>query len=159
MPVSQDEFREALSRFASGITIVTTKNAQGAPYGITVSAFCSVSLQPPMVLVCIEKVTGSHYALEESNVFIVNILPEGEDRISEHFASEVPDKFREIEFRSGIEGVPVLENALAVLECRLNFAYHGGDHSIFVGEVARVSVRDAEPLVYFRGEYGRFVAD
>src|SRR5438874_6221137 len=135
MPVSQNEFRAGLGRVASGITVVTTKDAEGQLHGITVSAFCSVSLTPPMVLVCIEKVAGSHYALEESNVFVVNILPEGEDRISEQFASLDPDKFETVEFTSGLEGVPLLNNALANLECRVKFSYHGGDHSIFVGDV------------------------
>jgi len=112
-----------------------------------------------MVLVCIEKVAGSHYALEESNIFVVNILPEGEHRISEQFASLDPDKFETIDFTPGLEGVPVLTSALANLECRVKFSYHGGDHSIFVGDVEKVSIREGKPLVYFHGEYGRFLAD
>ena len=112
-----------------------------------------------MVLVCIEKVAGSHYALEESNVFVVNILPEGEHRISEQFASLDPDKFETVEFTSGLEGVPLLNNALANLECRVKFSYHGGDHSIFVGDVEKVIIRDGNPLVYFRGRYGHFSTD
>jgi flavin reductase (DIM6/NTAB) family NADH-FMN oxidoreductase RutF len=159
MPVTQDEFRAALGRFASGVTVVTTKDATGRLHGITVSAFCSVSLAPPMVLICIEKQAGSHYAFEESNVFIVNILREGEAVISEHFASLHPDKFESIEHTTGIEGVPVIKNALASLECRVKFAYHGGDHSIFVGDVEKVTVDDGRPLLYFHHEYGQFTAD
>jgi flavin reductase (DIM6/NTAB) family NADH-FMN oxidoreductase RutF len=155
MPVTQDEFRAALGRFASGITVVTTKDAGGELHGITVSAFCSVSLEPPMVLVCIEKVAGSHYALEESNIFVVNILAEGDERVSELFASLSSDKFESVGFTGGIEGVPVLDNSLANLECRVKFSYHGGDHSIFVGDVERVRIDEGKPLVYFRGQYGR----
>src|SRR6476660_74234 len=106
MPVSSDDFRAALGRFASGVTVVTTRDAKGELHGITVSAFCSVSLQPPMVLICIEKKAGSHPAVEESNVFIVNILREGEAGISEVFASLSPDKFAHVKFKPGIEGVP-----------------------------------------------------
>jgi flavin reductase (DIM6/NTAB) family NADH-FMN oxidoreductase RutF len=156
MPVTQDEFRAALGRFASGVTVVTTRDAEGELHGITVSAFCSVSLEPPMVLVCIEKIAGSHYALEESNIFVVNILAEGDDTVSELFASQAIDKFGNVGFTDGIEGVPVLDKALANLECRVKFSYHGGDHSIFVGDVERVRVADGDPLLYFRGRYGRF---
>lgn len=154
MSVTQDEFRNALSRFASGITVVSTKDAAGKLHGITVSAFCSVSLDPPMVLICIEKTTVSHYAFEESGVFVVNILGDSQALASEKFAAPHTDKFDDIDIYLGIDGVPVLKDALANLECRLTFSYHGGDHSIFVGQVETVTVRDGDPLVYFRGEYG-----
>ena len=159
MPISQEDFRAALGRFASGVTVVTTKDALGELHGITVSAFCSVSLQPPMVLICIEKTAGSHPAVEESAIFVVNVLREGEAEISELFASLRPEKFEMIKWTPGIEGVPVLDDALATLECRVKFSYHGGDHSIFVGEVENVSVDSGEPLLYFRGGYGKFVED
>ena len=159
MPVTSDTYRAALGRFASGVTAVTTKDANGKLLGITVSAFCSVSLEPPMVLICIEKTAGSHYAFEESNVFVVNILREGEAETSELFASLKSDKFEDIDFAPGIDGVPVLNNALATLECRVKFSYHGGDHSIFVGDVETVTVDEGRPLLYFRGTYGRFTPD
>ena len=159
MPISQEEFRAALGRFASGVTVVTTKDALGELHGITVSAFCSVSLQPPMVLICIEKTAGSHPAVEESAIFVVNVLREGEAEISELFASQRPEKFELIKWTAGIEGVPALDDALATLECRVKFSYHGGDHSIFVGEVENVSVNDGEPLLYFRSSYGKFIPD
>ena len=156
MSVTQEEFRAALGSFASGVTVVTTKDSRGKLLGITVSAFCSVSLSPPMVLICIEKTAGSHYAFEESNVFIVNILREGSAAMSERFASLHEDKFTGIDFKRGIEGVPIIDDALAVLECHVKFAYHGGDHSIFVGEVENVKVDNGQPLLYFRGRYGSF---
>jgi flavin reductase (DIM6/NTAB) family NADH-FMN oxidoreductase RutF len=154
MPVSQDEFKDALSRFASGVTVVATKDARGKLHGITVSAFCSVSLEPPMVLICIEKATGSHHAFEESGVFVVNVLSASQSSTSERFAAPFEDKFKDAEFYPGLEGIPVLKGALASLECRLTFSYHGGDHSIFVGQVENVIVHDGDPLIYFRGEYG-----
>ena len=159
MSVTQEAFRAALGSFASGVTVVTTKDVRNKLLGITVSAFCSVSLEPPMVLICIEKTAGSHYAFEESNVFVVNILREGEAAISERFASLHEDKFAGIDFEPGIDGVPVLSHALAVLECRVKFSYHGGDHSIFVGEVENVKVDNGDPLLYFRSHYGKFDRD
>jgi flavin reductase (DIM6/NTAB) family NADH-FMN oxidoreductase RutF len=159
MAVTQEEFRAALGSFASGVTVVTTKDSRGKLLGITVSAFCSVSLSPPMVLICIEKSAGSHYAFEESNVFVVNILREGEAALSELFASLREDKFDRIQYSRGIDGVPVLDNALASLDCRVTFSYHGGDHSIFVGQVEKARVDNGDPLLYFRSNYGRFERD
>ena len=156
MTVTQEQFRAALGSFASGVTVVATKDARGTLLGITVSAFCSVSLSPPMVLICIEKEAGSHYAFEESNVFVVNVLREGESAISELFASQKDDKFDGVGFTLGIDGVPVLDKALATLECRVKFSYHGGDHSIFIGEVENVKVDNGQPLLYFRSRYGSF---
>ena len=156
MAVTQEQFRAALGSFASGVTVVTTKDARGKLLGITVSAFCSVSLSPPMVLICIEKTAGSHYAFEESNVFVVNVLREGKADLSELFASQKDNKFEGVQFAPGIDGVPVLDNSLATLECRVKFSYHGGDHSIFIGEVDDVKVDNGQPLIYFRSRYGRF---
>ena len=123
MSISKEEFRRALSRFASGVTVVTTKDADGKLYGITVSAFCSVSLEPPLVLVCIERTTASHHALAASKHFVVNILRENQQNLSNHFASPSDDKFTGVEFRAGIEEIPVLTGALANLECRLRNSY------------------------------------
>lgn len=153
MPVSSADFRSALSRFASGVTVVTTKDGEGKQFGITVSAFCSVSLDPPLVLICIEKITGSHHAFEESGRFTVNILASNETGISEHFASLIEDKFAGIEHAVDEHGIPILPGSLATLQCRLFKSLDGGDHSIFLGEVEHVIVRDAEPLLYFRGSY------
>lgn len=153
MPVTPDDFRAALSRFPSGITVVTSQEATGVLHGITVSAFCSVSLNPPLILVCIEKTTGSHEAIDESGFFVVNILATGQDDISERFSLPVADKFDGVGHRPGIAGVPMLTEALVTLECRLENAFDGGDHTIFVGEVENVSIRDGEALVYFHGNY------
>lgn len=153
MPVSAEDFRSALSRFASGVTVVTTKDAAGRFHGITVSAFCSVSLEPPLVLVCIEKTTGSHESLIESGVFTVNILSANDAQISDHFASLLEDKLRGIRGEIGSNGIPYLPNSLVNMECRLFRSLDGGDHTIFLGEVQNVTVRDGDPLVYFRSDY------
>ena len=153
MGVTEEEFRHALSRFSSGVTVVTTRNAAGHAYGITVSAFCSVSLVPPMVLVCIEKITASHGALIEAGAFVVNVLRERQQPLSEQFAEPAADKFSNVETDDNEHGVPVITDALANIECRLVHSYGGGDHSIFVGSVERVTVRDGVPLIYSQGEY------
>lgn len=153
MAINQDEFRAALGRFASGVTVVTTKDKTGRFHGITVSAFCSVSLEPPLVLVCIDKNTGSHHALTETNAFVVNILREDQQYISDRFASFLPDKFDAVRWHTGIDDLPVLEDVLANLECRLVYSHAGGDHTIYVGEIERATVSDGKPLVYFHGNY------
>ncbi len=153
MPISNVEFRAALSNFASGVTVVTTTDAAGKMHGITVSAFCSVSLAPPMVLICIERTTASHYAFEESEIFVVNILGEHQHEVSERFASPYLDKFDGVEFDLGTLGAPILTGALVNLECRLRHSLNGGDHSIFVGEVENAMFDDGPPLLYFSGEY------
>ncbi|HMJ09325.1 MAG TPA: flavin reductase family protein [Pyrinomonadaceae bacterium] len=153
MPISQDDFRTALSRFASGVTVVTTKDKDGRLFGLTVSAFCSVSLDPPLVLICIEKATGSYHAFLESKDFVVNILSVDQAEISERFASQIPDKFAATEFTFNIDGIPVLSGCLANLECRVKQTVDGGDHSIFIAEVDQAAIFDGDPLLYFRSDY------
>ena len=153
MPVNPDEFRAAMSRFPSGITVVTSIDSSGVPHGITVSAFCSVSLEPPLILVCIERTTGSHSALLETGRFAVNVLAAGHDEISETFSLTHIDKFEGVKCREGLGGVPVLDDALVTLECKLSSSFDGGDHTIFVGGVEDVTIRDGAPLVYFHGGY------
>lgn len=151
--ITEDEFRAALGRFASGVTVVTTKDKEGRIYGITVSAFCSVSLSPPLVLICVDKQTASHHAITENQFFVVNVLREDQQNLSEQFASRLPDRFFGIEFLENNSDVPFLKDALANLECRLVYSYEAGDHTIFVGEVKKSYIADGKPLVYFRGSY------
>ena len=153
MPVSPDLFREALSRFASGVSVVTTCGSDGKPHGITVSAFCSVSLVPPQVLICIEKITASHPAFLSSGAYVVNVLHTSQMALSERFANPAEDKFSDIEFHLGIEGIPVLADALANIECRITHTFDGGDHTIFLGSVENVNFNHGDPLIYYRSEY------
>ncbi|MEO6393317.1 MAG: flavin reductase family protein [Pyrinomonadaceae bacterium] len=157
MPVSNDEFRAVLGRFASGVTVVTTIDAEDRPRGMTVSAFSSISLDPPLVAVSIDRGTASHAAITHSGVFVVNILADDQEVLSRHFASATADKFEGIAFSSGLEGIPVLTGTLATLECRTKHVYEGGDHTIFVAEVEQARIADGAPLLYFRGGYARLV--
>jgi flavin reductase (DIM6/NTAB) family NADH-FMN oxidoreductase RutF len=153
MPISDDEFRSALSRFPSGVTVVTTKDASGRFHGITVSAFSSVSLDPPLVLICIERDAYSHQAFLESGVFAVNFLSSSQSELSERFASPLDDKFDEVDFTLGDLGLPLLAGCLVNLECKVRNTGDGGDHTIFIGEVESARVNDGDPLLYFRSDY------
>jgi flavin reductase (DIM6/NTAB) family NADH-FMN oxidoreductase RutF len=155
MAVSKDEFRQAMSRFISGVTVVTSKGEEGSIRGITVSAFSSLSLEPPLVLVCIGKNASLHDHLKEGRHFAVNILASDQEYISRRFASKEDDRFEGVGYREGATGSPLLEGALAHIECRILHAYPGGDHTIFVGEVEAASVADDNPLAYFRSGYVR----
>lgn len=155
MAVTEEEFKDALSLFASGVTVVTTRDGEANLHGLTVSAFCSLSLRPPLILVCIDKRTGSHHAFEESGWFVVNILREGQEHISNQFASPLPDKFIDVEYFTNGNDLPVLRNALVNLECRLTGTCDGGDHTIFIGEVVRSRISAGKPLVYCAGDYRR----
>lgn len=151
--ITNNEFRAALGCFTSGVTVVTTKDNAGKLHGLTVSAFCSVSMNPPLILVCIQKSTPSHYAFEESKAFVVNVLSDSQQHISNQFAFQHEDKFADVPYQSGILDLPVLEDCLVNLECRLKHAYDGGDHTIFVGEIKKATIKDGNPLVYWKGSY------
>jgi 3-hydroxy-9,10-secoandrosta-1,3,5(10)-triene-9,17-dione monooxygenase reductase component len=153
MAITNDEFKTALGRFASGVTVVTTKDAAGKLHGLTVSAFCSVSMNPPLILVCILKTTGSHQSFIDGKSFVVNVLGESQQHISNHFASRRDDKFSGQNYELNEQGLPVLDNCQVNLECSLKHSYDGGDHTIFVGEIEKATVNTAKPLIYWHGNY------
>jgi flavin reductase (DIM6/NTAB) family NADH-FMN oxidoreductase RutF len=153
------DFRRALGQFATGVTVVTTRTASGQPLGLTVNAFCSVSLTPPLVLICIDRRSDSHSALAESGVFNVSVLAEDQQDLSRRFAAAGPSKFEGIAFPAGDNGAPVVPGALAVLECRIQATHEGGDHLIYVGEVTRLQHTPGRPLLYHASAYGRIEDD
>ena len=155
MGITPDEFRHVLSHFATGVTVVTTWDADGRPTGLTASAFTSVSLEPPLILVCVDHNAQSYPALRASGRFAVNIMAAEHEAVSRRFASTSTDKFDGLTYRPGALGLPLLPEALAHLECRTVHAYPGGDHTIFVGEVEAAQAREGAPLVYFGGLYTR----
>jgi flavin reductase (DIM6/NTAB) family NADH-FMN oxidoreductase RutF len=142
-----------MSRFASGVTVVTCHVPGGEMRGITVSAFSSLSLDPPLVLVCIDKRASLHDDLKEGGFFAVNFLAEDQEPVSRRFASKDNDRFNGINCSKGQTQTPLIEGALGFVECRVVNVYAGGDHTIFVGEVEATCVRDGRPLLYFRGDY------
>lgn len=153
MTVDQASFRRALGQFASGVTVVTTLGKDGSLLGLTVSSFCSVSLDPPLVLVCIDNRSETHDGFEASGVFGVSILAEGQEEWSNRFAFAGAEKFSGVELRRGEHLVPLVPGALAHLECRVSAALPGGDHTIYLGEVLRLEVTAGKPLLYHASGY------
>jgi flavin reductase (DIM6/NTAB) family NADH-FMN oxidoreductase RutF len=163
MSVTQAEFRKAMGSFATGVTVITVDH-EGEVQGMTANAFASVSLDPLLVLVCVDYRARTHAHLHARKRFGVNVLAENQRAVSEYYAGPSPDH-RQAEQKAGARfdrtkhGTPVLHGALAYLECRLHTAQDAGDHTIFIAEVEDVVVREGDPLLYFRGEYRQIGAE
>ncbi len=156
---STADFREALSRFASGVTIITASSAEG-PVGFTASAFSSVSLAPPLVLVCIAHTASAHDAVVAAERFGVSVLGERQGWIAEQFARHGIDRFEGVGLRAANgAGVPLIAGAVVNLECRRHATHTAGDHTILIGEVERGSTEPGGPLVHFARSLGGFVAE
>lgn len=155
MTLDPSIFRATLGRFASGITIITARDAAGSDVGMTVSAFSSLSLTPPLVLVCIDNGASVAPVLEHCESFAVNILADNQEALSRRFAERELDRFEGVGVSRGELGLALLEGALANLECRVSARQPGGDHTILIGEVKSASVREGNPLLYYRSGYRR----
>ena len=148
------EFRAALAMFATGVTIVTTRDAAGKPIGVTANSFNSVSLSPPLVLWSLARLAGSMPTFERGSHYAVNILAADQHRLAERFSGKSMNRFAGVAFREGAGGAPVLEGSAAVFECFNRSQYEEGDHVIFVGEVEHCSRREgATPLIFHGGRY------
>lgn len=152
MAIDEARFRQAMGYFPSGVTVITTEH-EGRQYGVTVSSFTSLSLQPPLVLICLDQSNSSQHAIVAAGGFVVNILDKTQEHLSRRFSSREEDKFTGVAWRAGVTGLPVLEGVLAVVECRLYSSLPGGDHTIFVGEVVDAAVSEGAPLLYYRRGY------
>jgi flavin reductase (DIM6/NTAB) family NADH-FMN oxidoreductase RutF len=157
MTLNASEFRKALGSFATGVTVITV-DLEGEIHGMTANAFTSVSLDPLLVLICVDHKTRTHGHLHDKKRFGINVLCENQRAISEYYAKPVrTHEHAESEagarFDRTAHGTPVLHGALAYLECRLSSSQVAGDHTIFIGEVEDVVVREGEPLLFFRGKY------
>jgi flavin reductase (DIM6/NTAB) family NADH-FMN oxidoreductase RutF len=150
------EFRRAAGRFASGVTVVTTRSG-GQLYGITVSAFASFSIDPLQVLVSIWRGNRLHEMIRESGVFAVSVLEEGQRSVSEYFATPgrvpVDGAFPDIDVEQHATGAPVIAGSLAYFDCRLSASFPGSDHTIYIGEVVAVGSREGRPLLYYSRDY------
>lgn len=156
MPVTPDQFRAVLGRFATGVTILTARSANGEDHGMTASAFCSVSLGPPLVLACVESTTDMFSILRIDGSFGVSILSEDQEALSRRFAELPANRFDGVGYRRGDSGVLLLDEAIAHLECRCVARHTAGDHDIVVGAVDTAHVADAgRPLLYYRGGYAQ----
>lgn len=156
MSVDPLEFRSIIGHFATGVTVITCADGEEMQ-GMTANAVTSLSLDPVMVLICVEKQTHTHGVLERGGVFAVNILGEHQEDVSRLFARRAEPEIRSLRgqrFRLGETGAPILQDCLAFLDCRVANRLDGGDHSIFIGEVvAEGIVSDVKPLLFFRGTY------
>ena len=155
MSVSPDEFRSVLGRFPSGVTVVTAKAADGSDQGMTVSAFCSVSLEPPLVLICIEKTASVYDVLTSAPGFVVNILSARQEQIARRFSIVDLDRFEGVGFSRTQNGIAVLDDVLGIIECRKSALHDAGDHTIIVAEVEATRAENGSPLMYYRGGYAQ----
>lgn len=154
MAVDQQEFRQVMGHFATGVTVITTHDGKGNLFGLTANAVSSVSLDPPLILCCIGRSSESHPAFAASGVFSVHILSHAQEALSRRFAKSGEDKFVGVAFGMGASGCPILEGSLAHLECEIRHRFEAGDHTIFVGEPIGISMdQETDPLLYFRGGY------
>ncbi|MBW2510319.1 MAG: flavin reductase [Deltaproteobacteria bacterium] len=154
MPIDQNAFREALRGWASGVTVVTSR-AGDKVHGMTVSAFSSVSADPPLVLVCANRSSTTHGIIEEGGVFAVNILAEHQREVSNLFSSSEYEDSRldRVAWSEGKTGAPLIDEALASIECEVASAHHEGSHTIYIGRVEAVHTTNALPLLYYNGGY------
>ncbi len=152
--------RDALGCFATGVTVVTCLDAEGDPIGLTANSFTAVSLDPPLLLVCVAKAAASLDALSAAPHFAVNVLQTGQEPESITFSTRIEDRFGRTRWALGEHGVPLLEGSLSVFECARSAVHDAGDHVILVGEVKRATFDPAlDPLLYFRGRYRRLHFD
>jgi len=151
--VTGDLFRKAAGRFATGITIATVVDPQGAPHGLTVNSFTSVSLEPPLILVCIAHAAVTVESFRTAKYFGINILACDQRELSDHFARKGHDRFANIDWVPGETGVPLLPGVLAAMECEVHSTVRAGDHDIFLGEVVAIAVEDKRPLLYWASGY------
>src|SRR5256714_12234841 len=188
MTIERDFFRQVAGQFATGVTVVTTRN-QGTLAGLTVNAFCSVSLDPPLVLVCVDLTSATLRAIRESEIFAINILTDEQEHLSRCFATSTEERYKHFchaSFQTAATGSPILDGALAFLDTRVVAEYPGGDHVIFLGQVEAMGVGGqvafanetgaersnllssngnittedkAAPLAYYRGQYRHLAPD
>lgn len=155
MTIDHDAFRAVLGRFPTGVTVVTAAGPGGQDQGMTVSAFCSLSLDPPFVLICIDHSASMYESLRGASHFVVNILCEDQEALARRFSGTDPNRFDGIGYGRGQTGLVVLDDVLGCIECRVTARYEGGDHDVFFGEVEFASASDGKPLLYYRGGYAQ----
>jgi flavin reductase (DIM6/NTAB) family NADH-FMN oxidoreductase RutF len=151
-PVDAPNFRQLLGRFATGVAVLTTRGVDGEPTGTTVNTLTSVSLSPPLVLICLDRQHDSHAALSGAECFALNILANDQEELSRRFAAE-DRHFQGVGYRLSDSSVPLLDGALAYIECELEKQVEAGDHTVFFGRVVGGEVAERRPLLYYRGGY------
>ncbi len=154
--LTSEQFRRACGLWASGVSIVTTCDKSGTPYGLTMNAVTSLSLDPPMFLVCVDNGSDTLAPMLESRTFCVNVLTQRQQDLSNRFAKKGQDKFDGVAWTTGVAGAPLIDDTLVSIECTVTDVVEGGDHQIFCGVVREIVTNDSvdvEPLVYYGGRY------
>ena len=151
--VDQAQFRQLLGRFATGVAVVTARDADGRPHGMTANSLASVSLEPPLVLLSIDHEAAMHRLLMTAPAFAVNILSSNQETVSRRFAVDREERFEGVGYQESPRGLILLDGALAHLECERTATHEAGDHTILVGRVVEGNALDGRPLCYFRGGY------
>jgi len=159
MSISSDDFKLALGRWVTGVTVVTARDGEKI-HGMTVSAFTEVSLEPPLVLVCADKGSNTLPFIQAGEAFGVNVLARDQDAISNKFASKKDEwkRFEGLEYEAGTTGAPLLAGVVSNFDCKLVAAHDHGDHIVVVGEVVELRTFDRAPLLYASGGYGDFAS-
>jgi flavin reductase (DIM6/NTAB) family NADH-FMN oxidoreductase RutF len=155
--VEPPQFRQLLGRFATGVTVVTSRAPppppNGEPIGMTASSVASVSLDPPLVLVSVDKTHDMHAALDKGSHFVLNVLSSEQEALSRRFAGADKDRFRGVSYRENERGIALIDGVVAHIECEKRSAVPGGDHTVFIGLVVGGDATDRHPLLYYRGGY------
>jgi 3-hydroxy-9,10-secoandrosta-1,3,5(10)-triene-9,17-dione monooxygenase reductase component len=154
-PIDTALYRLVMGSFLTGVTVITAVD-DGTPVGLAASSFTSVSMHPPLVLFCAGSHSSSWPRIQRSGTFGVNILADEQQHVSKQMSSKVPDKFADVPWRTEVSGSPILDEALAWIDCSIESEHVAGDHIIVVGRVLALGARDGAPLAYFRGHYGKY---
>lgn len=156
MTVPESRFRQVLGHLAAGVTLVTSRNAEGRPCGLTATAVCSVSLEPPLVLACIDRGTNTHAGIEGSGFYAVNLLGSGDAELAIRFSRTGEDKYLDLAVETRVTGAPILSGAVGFCDCSVERVVPAGDHTVFIGRVEAAEVlrpEEKEPLIYHLGRY------
>lgn len=162
MSVSETRFRHVMGHLAGGVAVVTSLGPESSPCGLTATAVCSVSLDPPLLVASIDRDSNTHAGIEASGLYAVNLLSAGQEELAVRFATKDPDKFRGLETEQAATGAPLLVETLGFLDCRVSREVPAGDHTLFIGRVEDARVRGEEagtPLVYHIGRYGTLTGE
>ena len=152
-------FRRVMATFPTGVAVVTARSPDGRPCGLTANSLASVSLEPTLILVCVDREAASHDCIVDGGAFAVSLLDHKHELLARRFAlASRSSRFDELDYRTEITGSPILMDALAWLDCRVHAVHDGGDHSIVVGEVLACDASEGDPLIFFRGAYRRVQA-
>ena len=154
MSISQDQFRRACAHFATGVAILTTQSGEGAPHGLTINSFTSLSLDPPLVMAAVAHSSAQLPIFDASASFAVNILNEHQQDLSRRFAKVPEERFNGVPWAVGTQGAPLIEGCIATIECRTMHRIDVGDHRVLVGEAVEARVHDGRPLLFFKSGYG-----